>query len=72
MNTVQISIKELNLNPGNYVVGWWLSSSMGEPYDYVESGFTLQVIERQPDQQFGIRPASDGIVPCDFQVSRVG
>jgi len=70
-NVVQVRIKELNLNPGHYVVGWWLGDPVGELYDFVESGLNLEVVDRQLDRQFGIRPESDGIVTCDFQVTRV-
>lgn len=72
LNPVQVCIKALHLNPGHYIVGWWLSDPVGQVYDFVESGLNLEVVEQQIDRQFGVRPESDGLVTCDFQVARVG
>ena len=66
-NTMRIRISELCLNPGEYVVGWWLANPMGKVYDFVDTGFNIEVMDKEASR-LGARPAYDGAVTCQFQV----
>lgn len=66
-NAMRIRISELCLNPGEYVVGWWLANPMGKVYDFVDAGFNLEVMDKEASR-LGARPAYDGAVTCQFQV----
>lgn len=66
-NNVRIRISELCLNPGEYVVGWWLANPMGKIYDFVDTGFNIEVMDMEANR-LGARPVFDGAVTCQFQV----
>ncbi len=67
-NVVRVRLTALHLNPGSYLLGWWLGDALGAEFDYVEAGVGIEIEEHQ-EQQFGIRPQSDGIVACQFDVT---
>ena len=67
-NRICLEIEQLYLNPGTYTVGWWLADPLGKPHDFVEAGFEMEVVERA-GSGLGVRPAADGLVPCEFKVS---
>jgi lipopolysaccharide transport system ATP-binding protein len=72
-NLVKITIERLYLNPGIYIVGLWLSKSLGgdwvegEVLDFIESAFEIEVISIQ-DEVLGKKPQVDTMVCCDFEV----
>jgi lipopolysaccharide transport system ATP-binding protein len=65
---VTIRIRALHLTPGTYVLGWWLADPVGLVYDYVERGVHIEVVDVAAPG-FGLRPAGDGAVTCDFEIS---
>jgi lipopolysaccharide transport system ATP-binding protein len=71
-NLVRVRIPELALNPGSYVVGFWLApTSEGYPVlDFVEAGFDLEVVT-DPAQRWGKTPGSNGLVATRFEVEQV-
>lgn len=66
-NSVRIRISELYLNPGNYMLGWWLANPLGKVYDFTDAGFSIEVMDTEANR-LGGRPASDGAVTCHFEV----
>lgn len=64
-NLLELSIQNLYLNPGRYVVGLWMdkTGSGDEVFDYIESAFEIEVADLTP-KMFGIDTL--GIVPCEF------
>lgn len=70
-NRLRVEIEAVHLNPGTYVVGLWLAAGpVGAPIDFVERAFELEVFpEAEPLP--GLRPRSDGLVPCRFSVVRL-
>jgi ABC-type polysaccharide/polyol phosphate transport system ATPase subunit len=69
-NIVRIRIRELHLNPGMYRVGLWMADPPSEIYDYAESAILIEVVHLE-SEGFGLRPLSDGSVPCDFDVLEI-
>ncbi|AFY74971.1 ABC-type polysaccharide/polyol phosphate transport system, ATPase component [Synechococcus sp. PCC 7502] len=66
-NVVKISIKKLYLNPGVYVVGFWLADPLNSVvFDFSDSAFEIEVINIQ-NKGLGISPSSDGLVTCDVE-----
>jgi hypothetical protein len=66
-NTVRLRISALYLNPGEYVLGWWLANPPGKVYDFAESALTLEVVDIEANR-LGTRPRSDGVVACQFEL----
>jgi ABC-type polysaccharide/polyol phosphate transport system ATPase subunit len=65
-NIVKIRINKLHLNPGIYVIAFWLAEPLTNTvFDYIESAFEIEIINIH-SQEFGIRPSDDGLVVCDF------
>jgi lipopolysaccharide transport system ATP-binding protein len=69
-NVVRLRIDELYLNPGVYMLGWWLADPLGSVFDFVASAFDIEVIELASNG-LGVRPRYDGIVPCSFEILEV-
>jgi len=67
MNQFRISVTAINLNPGTYVLGLWMAHPSGGAVDYIESAFEVQVFGVET-LTLGVRPPSDGVVTCEFQV----
>jgi lipopolysaccharide transport system ATP-binding protein len=68
-NVLTFNLDTLHLNPGTYVIGLWLASPVGDIiYDFIESACQLEVIDLA-ESSLGIRPDSDGAVPCRFTVA---
>lgn len=67
LTRVRFRIEELLLNPGTYVLGLWISGSGGGAIDYIEAALDLEVVDPEGEES-RIRPASDGVVPCRFDV----
>lgn len=70
-NLVRLRIEQIYLNPGSYVLGWWLADPLGRTFDFVESGFKVEVAGLV-ENSLGIRPRSDGVVACQFEVLKAG
>jgi len=68
LNRVRFRIEELLLNPGTYLLGFWLSDSGGGVLDFTEAALNLEVVEMERERT---RPVSDGVVPCRFTVETV-
>jgi lipopolysaccharide transport system ATP-binding protein len=65
-------IEQLHLNPGVYILGWWLNDPVGNNIlDFVEHGVTLEVVE-DTSGEARIRPMADGLVACEFVVAEDG
>ena len=74
-NLVRLRIEKLYLNPGVYVVGLWLANpidarSTGAEFDHVPSAFEIEVVQLE-SQWPGMRPHSDGVVTCAFELLEV-
>jgi len=67
LTTVCLRIESLNLNPGTYVLGLWMANPTGEVFDSVPSALRLEVVEHA-ERGLGVRPMSDGLVTCAFEV----
>ena len=67
LNQVRFRIEALLLNPGTYVLGLWLAGSGGGAVDFTEAALELEVVDPESEGP-GIRPLSDGVVPCRFTV----
>jgi lipopolysaccharide transport system ATP-binding protein len=65
LNKVRFRIEELLLNPGTYLLGFWLSDSGGGVLDFSEAALNIEVVEMERERT---RPISDGVVPCRFTV----
>lgn len=64
---VTLRIPELHLNPGVYVMGFWLAGPLGVVHDFVPNGFELEVIAR-PGPRLGRAPSDDGVVTCRLEL----
>ncbi|MFL6198018.1 MAG: polysaccharide ABC transporter ATP-binding protein [Thermoanaerobaculia bacterium] len=69
LNRVRFRIEELLLNPGIYLLGFWLSDSGGGVLDFTDAALSLEVVEMERERT---RPISDGVVPCRFTVEVEG
>jgi lipopolysaccharide transport system ATP-binding protein len=69
-NELRLRLKQLHLNPGNYILGLYLASPHGTVFDHIESAFEVTVIDRETNR-FGQRPVCDGSVSCDFDLIEV-
>jgi lipopolysaccharide transport system ATP-binding protein len=66
-NLVRFKIHELYLNPGIYVLGWWLASPLGTIHDFAESALRIEVVDLEHNR-LGAKPRYDGTVACRFQL----
>ncbi len=64
---ITVRIPELHLNPGVYVMGFWLAGPFAAVLDYVPAGFELEVVALQAPG-LGRRPADDGVVTCGLEI----
>lgn len=64
---VTLRIPELHLNPGVYVMGFWLAGSLDAVHDFVLTGFELEVVALQTPG-LGRPPTDDGIVTCRLEL----
>jgi hypothetical protein len=62
-----VRIPELHLNPGVYVMGFWLAGPLDTIYDFVLSGFELEVVALQ-SPGLGRPPTDDGMVTCRLEL----
>jgi lipopolysaccharide transport system ATP-binding protein len=64
---LEVRIPELHLNPAVYVMGFWLAGPLGVVYDFIRSGFELEVVSYR-SSGLGRAPSDDGTVTCDLEV----
>jgi hypothetical protein len=64
---VTLRIPELHLNPGVYVMGFWLAGPHDAVHDYVLAGFELEVVALQAPG-LGRAPTDDGMVTCRLEL----
>jgi lipopolysaccharide transport system ATP-binding protein len=64
LNTVTLTVEQLHLNPGTYVLGLWLAKRLGDAFDYIECAGEFEVVNR-PDAGTQ-RPTSRGVIACNF------
>jgi lipopolysaccharide transport system ATP-binding protein len=64
---VTLRIPELHLNPGVYVMGFWLAGPFNAVHDYVLAGFELEVVALQVPG-LGRAPIDDGMVTCRLEL----
>jgi len=74
-NLVRLRIKNVYLNPGIYVVGLWLANPIeanrtGGEYDQIQAAFEIEVVQLE-SRCFGIKPDSDGVVSCPFELVEI-
>jgi len=62
-----VRIPELHLNPGVYLMGFWLAAPMGAVLDYVPAGFEVEVVAFQT-AGLGRAAGDDGTVTCRLEV----
>jgi homopolymeric O-antigen transport system ATP-binding protein len=72
INQIKVRIHKLYLNPGRYVVGLWVANPIsaqktGGEYDHIQNAFEIEVVEDSVGG-LGLRPRSDGVVACQFEV----
>jgi lipopolysaccharide transport system ATP-binding protein len=70
-NFLKVRLTELPLNPGIYLVGFWIApTTEGYPvYDLLESAFEMEVFP-DPAQTLGKTPGSNGLVAAKFEVTQ--
>jgi|SRR3954463_2133399 lipopolysaccharide transport system ATP-binding protein len=66
ISEVQLTIKQLHLNPGSYILGLYLADPQGVVFDHIESAFEISVADVERNK-LGQRPVQDGTVFCDFE-----
>jgi ABC-type polysaccharide/polyol phosphate transport system ATPase subunit len=64
---ITLRIPELHLNPGVYVMGFWLAGSLDAIHDFVPAGFELEVVSLQAPG-LGRAPTDDGLVTCRLEL----
>jgi lipopolysaccharide transport system ATP-binding protein len=64
---VTLRIPELHLNPGVYVMGFWLAGPLDAIHDFVLTGFELEVVALQ-SPGLGRPPTDDGMVTCRLEL----
>ena len=64
---VTLRIPEVHLNPGVYVMGFWLAGPLNAVHDYVLAGFELEVVALQAPG-LGRAPTDDGMVTCRLEL----
>jgi lipopolysaccharide transport system ATP-binding protein len=69
-NIVKLKIAQLHLNPGVYIVGFWLayltSNESHEALDYIESAFEIEVVNLTSEQVGVQLNSDDGAVTCQI------
>lgn len=66
-NRVALRIEALHLNPGVYMLGFWIASPAGVPWDFTDAAARIEVVEAGWEGP-GRRPDGDGVVPCRFEL----
>jgi ABC-type polysaccharide/polyol phosphate transport system ATPase subunit len=64
---ITLRIPELHLNPGVYMMGFWLAGSLDAIHDFVPAGFELEVVSLQAPG-LGRAPTDDGLVTCRLEL----
>ena len=64
---ITVRIDAVHLNPGVYLMGFWLAGPLGAVYDYVLSGFEVEVVAHQASG-LGRAPGDDGLVTCRLEL----
>lgn len=68
-NTLQLTMKQLHLNPGMYTIGLWVADPPSEIHDYIPSAALFEIVETETEN---IRVRADGLIPVDFDIETVG
>lgn len=66
LNSYELRIDQLHLNPGMYVIALWVADPPSEVYDYIPSAILFEVVETDSKN---MRVQSDGIIPVKFSIS---
>ena len=64
---ITLHIPELHLNPGVYLMGFWLAGRLADVYDFMPAGFELEVVSQQ-SPGLGRAPTDDGLVTCRLEL----
>jgi lipopolysaccharide transport system ATP-binding protein len=67
LNLVTISVDALYLNPGRYMLGFWVAHHPRTVFDFTDSALMLDVNETD-DHEFGVQVEGGGLVPSRFRV----
>jgi lipopolysaccharide transport system ATP-binding protein len=62
-----LRIPAVHLNPGVYLMGFWLAGPLGAIYDFIPVGFEIEVVALQ-GPGLGRAPADDGLVTCGLEL----
>lgn len=65
-NDLRMTIKSVNLQPGNYTLGLWLGRWPDTAYDAVDMACDIEVVPNPVDGS--VRPVSDGVVRCELDL----
>jgi lipopolysaccharide transport system ATP-binding protein len=66
-HSITLHIPELHLNPGVYLMGFWLAGPLDAVHDFVPTGFELEVVAQQAPG-LGRVPSDDGVVTCRLEL----
>ncbi|PZU97933.1 MAG: teichoic-acid-transporting ATPase [Pseudanabaena sp.] len=68
-NIFKLRIENLHLNPGFYVVGFWLADTRGNTaLDFIEATFDIEVVD-VASEGFGAKRSGDSAVTCEFSLA---
>jgi ABC-type polysaccharide/polyol phosphate transport system ATPase subunit len=68
-NIFKLKIEELHLNPGFYVVGFWLADTRSNvALDFIEATFDIEVVDVSTEG-YGAKRSADSAVTCKFSLS---
>ena len=68
-NTLQLTMKQLHLNPGMYTIGLWVADPPSEIHDHIPSAALFEIVETETEN---IRVRGDGLIPVDFDIETIG
>jgi hypothetical protein len=71
IHRLALRLPALHLNPGVYQMGFWLAGPLGAIYDYIPTGFEVEVVALQ-SPGLGVTPTDDGVVTCRLELADSG
>ena len=67
LNAIELTLRAVNLQPGNYTLGLWLARWPDAVYDAIDAACDIEVVPNPADGS--VRPQADGVVRCDLELS---
>jgi lipopolysaccharide transport system ATP-binding protein len=68
-NEIELKIERIHIKPGKYLIGLWLANGPSEVFDYADSAFEIDVLDK--NNRLGSDVDDDGVVSCDFDVTEL-